>query len=317
MRGVERATDPALLVGMETSDDAGVYRLGERLALVETADIITPLVDDPFTFGRIAAANALSDVYAMGGRPVTAMNLAFFPACSLPLQVLGDILAGGQAAMREAGVCLVGGHTVEDDELKYGLSVTGTIDPDRIVRNSTARPGDRLILTKPLGTGIVTTAIKAEMVPGNVAADAIRWMTTLNAVAAEIMLDCGVSAATDVTGFGLMGHAAEMARGAGVTLRLERRQVPVMAGVGELVADGLVPAGCYRNRDHYGAMVTGEGGTGDDLLPLFDPQTSGGLLIALDPAAAERFLAMAAGRGCFAVAVGDVLSPGDYPIVIA
>lgn len=302
---------------METADDAGVYRLGERLALVETADIITPLVDDPFTFGRIAAANALSDVYAMGGRPVTAMNLAFFPACSLPLHVLGDILSGGQAAMREAGVCLVGGHTVEDDELKYGLSVTGTIDPDRIVRNSTARPGDRLILTKPLGTGIVTTAIKADLAPADVAVEAVRWMTTLNAVAAEIMQECGASAATDVTGFGLIGHAAEMARGAGVTLRLERRQVPVMAGVAELMADGLVPAGCYRNRDHYGGMVTGEGGTGDELLPLFDPQTSGGLLIALDPAAAERFLAMATERGCFAVAIGDVLSLGDSPLVIA
>jgi selenide, water dikinase len=314
LRGVERATDPALLVGMETSDDAGVYRLGERLALVETADIITPLVDDPFTFGRIAATNALSDVYAMGGRPVTAMNLVFFPACALPLAVLGDILAGGKAALREAGACLVGGHTVEDDELKYGLAVTGTIDPERIVRNSTARPGDRLILTKPLGTGIVTTAIKADMAPEKVAAEAIHWMTTLNAVAAEIMLACGANAATDVTGFGLMGHAAEMARGAGVTMRLERRQVPVMAGVKELVADGMVPAGCYRNREHYAPLVTGA--MTDDLLPLFDPQTSGGLLISLEPSNAERFLAMAAERGCFAVAVGDVLPRQESPLVI-
>src|SRR5512147_2671288 len=150
-----RSDDPNLLVGMETSDDAGVYRLGPECALVETVDIITPLVDDPFTFGRIAAANALSDVYAMGGRPVTAMNLAFFPACTLPVEVLGEILAGGQATLAEAGTCLVGGHTVEDDELKYGLSVTGLIDPARIVRNATARPGDTLVLTKPLGTGIV------------------------------------------------------------------------------------------------------------------------------------------------------------------
>jgi selenide, water dikinase len=299
---------------METSDDAGVYRLGERLALVETADIITPLVDDPFTFGRIAATNALSDVYAMGGRPVTAMNLVFFPACTLPLAVLGDILAGGQAAMGEAGACLVGGHTVEDDELKYGLAVTGTIDPTRIVRNSTARPGDRLILTKPLGTGIVTTAIKVDMAPEKVVSEATRWMTTLNAVAAEIMLACGANAATDVTGFGLMGHAVEMANGAGVTMRLERRQVPVMAGVKELVADGLVPAGCYRNRDHYAPLATGA--MIDDLLPLFDPQTSGGLLIALDVASAERFLSMAAERGCFAVAVGDVLPRQESPLVI-
>jgi len=299
---------------METSDDAGVYRLGERLALVETADIITPLVDDPFTFGRIAATNALSDVYAMGGKPVTAMNLVFFPACVLPLAVLGDILAGGQAAVREAGACLVGGHTVEDDELKYGLAVTGTIDPDRIVRNSTARPGDRLILTKPLGTGIVTTAIKVDMAPERVAAEATRWMTTLNAVAAEIMLACGANAATDVTGFGLMGHAAEMARGAGVTIRLDRLQVPMMAGVKELVADGMVPAGCYRNREHYAPLVAGA--MTDDLLPLFDPQTSGGLLVSLEPAAAERFLSMAAERGCFAVAVGDVLRRQEFPLVI-
>ena len=211
-------------MGLGTSDDAGVYRIGEGCALVETADIITPLVDDPFTFGRIAAANALSDVYAMGGRPVTAMNLAFFPACSLPGEVLAEILAGGAAMLREAGCCLVGGHTVEDDELKYGLSVTGLIDPAQVVRNSTARPGDRLILTKPLGTGIVTTAIKAEMCPVEIEAEAVRWMTLLNDRASRLMLRCGATAATDVTGFGLAGHSLEMARGAGVTLRISAGQ---------------------------------------------------------------------------------------------
>ncbi len=203
--------DPALLVGPETSDDAGVYLIGANLALVETADIITPLVDDPHLFGRIAAANALSDVYAMGGRPVTATNLVFFPACALPLGVLAEILAGGLAALREAGVCLVGGHTVEDEELKFGMAVTGLIDPERIIRNSTARAGDVLILTKPLGTGIISTALKADMVSEATVEAAARWMARLNADAAELMLQCNASAATDITGFGLVGHACEMA----------------------------------------------------------------------------------------------------------
>jgi selenide,water dikinase len=303
-------------VGPETSDDAGVFKLDETLALVETCDVITPLVDDPFTFGRIAAANALSDVYAMGGRPVTAMNLAFFPACSAPLEVLALILAGGQETLREAGVCLVGGHTVEDDELKYGLAVTGLIHPERIVRNSSAVPGDRLILTKPLGTGIVATAIKADMAPAGIMAEAIGWMTLLNAGAAGIMTECEASAGTDVTGFGLIGHAMEMAVGAGVTMRLVLDRVPVMGGVTGLIGDGLVPAGCYRNRDHYSPQLGWGGISGEQLLPLFDPQTSGGLLIALPPGSAERFLTLAAAQGCYAVQVGEVLERRKYPVEI-
>ncbi len=316
MAGLAPASDPALLVGPGTADDAGVYRLGERLALVETTDIITPLVDDPFTFGQIAAANALSDVYAMGGKPLTAMNLVFFPVCVLPLEALGAILAGGLAKITEAGACLVGGHTVEDDELKYGLAVTGTIDPDRIIRNSTARPGDRLILTKPLGTGIISTAIKAEMATAASVAEAIGWMTLLNVVAAELMVEYHASACTDVTGFGLVGHATEMARGAGVTIRLDLAAVPLMAGLAGLIRDGLVPAGCYRNRDFYGPGIAGIDHAADELLPLFDPQTSGGLLIALAPAAADSFLLAAAERGCFAVIIGTVLPQQERPIEI-
>jgi selenide,water dikinase len=274
---------------------------------VETADVITPLVDDPFTFGRIAAANAVSDVYAMGARPVTAMNLVFFPACSLPGEVLREILAGGQSTLREAGVCLVGGHTVEDDELKYGLSVTGLVAPDAIIRNSTARPGDVLILTKPLGTGIISTAIKGELATAEVIAEAVRWMTTLNSAAAELMAGCHASAATDVTGFGLIGHAAEMARGAGVTLRIDPAAVPLMNGVSELAADGMLPAGCYRNRDHYLPLLDGTHRDSDALLALFDPQTSGGLLIALAPEDADRFMTSADGLGIFARRIGDVL----------
>lgn len=284
---------------------------------METADVITPLVDDPYTFGRISAANAVSDIYAMGARPVTAMNLVFFPACSLPGEVLREILAGGQSVLQEAGVCLVGGHTVEDDELKYGLSLTGLIAPDRIIRNSTARPGDQLILTKPLGTGIISTAIKGEMATTEVTAEAVRWMTTLNRAAADLMIECHASAATDVTGFGLIGHASEMARGAAVTFRLDIQDIPLMPGVAELAADGMLPAGCYRNRDHYLPLISGMNPNDDTLLPLFDPQTSGGLLISLAPADAERFMASAEGRGIYARRIGSVVPFSSFCLHVA
>ncbi len=314
MRKLERPHDPNLLVGLETADDAGVYRLTDECALVETADIITPVVDDPFTFGRIAAANALSDVYAMGGRPVTATNLVFFP-CALPAEVLSAMLAGGQAALNEAGCCLVGGHTVEDDECKYGMAVSGVVHPERIVRNCTARPGDRLILTKPLGTGIIATATKAELASAEQVAEATRWMTTLNRQAAALMLEYDVSAATDVTGFGLLGHLSEMAQGAGVTMRLWLDRIPLIQGVHELIADGMVPAGCYRNRDHYRPQVSWAG-IADALLPLFDPQTSGGLLIALSPTHAHGLLERAQMEGLFAVEIGAVQERGGACIII-
>lgn len=304
-------------MGPETCDDAGVYRIGHDCALVETADIITPLVDDPFSFGRIAAANAVSDVYAMGARPVTAMNLVFFPACSVAGEVLRDILAGGQSVLKEAGVCLVGGHTVEDDELKYGLSVTGLVHPERIVRNSTARPGDVLVLTKPLGTGIISTAIKGEMASQQEVSEAIAWMTTLNRIAAELMCSCSASAATDVTGFGLVGHACEMARGAGVTIRLALSSIPLMPGVTNLVNDGMVPAGCYRNRDHYLPLILPASCPDQGaLLPLFDPQTSGGMLIALSEGNAGRFMEDAGRLGLFARQIGQVLPFQSYSLEI-
>jgi selenide, water dikinase len=324
LSGLARGDDPNLLVGPETADDAGVYRLGEECALVETTDIITPLVDDPYTFGAIAAANALSDVFAMGGRPVTAMNLVFYPACKLSAEILGEILQGGLAKIREAGACLMGGHTVEDDELKYGLAVTGVVHPDRIVRNSTARPGDRLILTKPIGFGIVSTGIKAELAPEPLIREACRWMTTLNGVAARLMTECDASACTDVTGFGLIGHASEMARGTGVTIALTLSEIPVLSGVRDLIRDGLIPAGCYRNRDFYtrflrdarNSMSAGNGFSSDDLLPLFDPQTSGGLLIALAPDRAEEFLRGAGEAGCFAIPIGEVIPAEEHAVEI-
>jgi selenide, water dikinase len=325
LSGLFGDTDPNLLVGPETADDAGVYRIGEECALVETTDIITPLVDDPWLFGAIAACNALSDVFAMGGRPVTAMNLVFYPACSIAPEVLREILAGGAAKIREAGACLVGGHTVEDDELKYGLAVTGLVHPDRVVRNSTARPGDLLVLTKPIGTGIISTGIKAEMVSDATVDEACRWMTTLNDVAARIMTECGAHAGTDVTGFGLIGHASEMARGTGVTLVLDLDAVPIIPGVFDLFRDGLIPAGCYRNRDFYARFLLDARPSrkadptalpADDLIPLFDPQTSGGLLISLPPHSADTFLRTAGERGCFAVPVGEVVPARGHSVEI-
>jgi selenide,water dikinase len=283
---------------------------------VQTTDIITPLVDDPFTFGRIAAVNAISDVYAMGGRPVTALNLLFVPSC-LPGAVLGEILRGGSSAMAEAGVCLVGGHTVEDDELKYGLAVTGLIHPERIIRNNTPAVGDRLVLTKPLGTGIIATAVKGESALPAAVAEGIHWMTMLNRQGAALMLECGANAATDVTGFGLLGHACEMAAGGGVTLLLKLAAVPLISGVEQLVAEGMVPAGCYRNRDYFTAAVAAAAASAEALLPLFDPQTSGGLLISLPTDAAAAFLERAAAEGLFAVLIGEVVPRREKPVVIS
>jgi selenide,water dikinase len=304
-------------VGPETSDDAGVYRLRDDCALVETADIITPLVDDPFTFGQVAAANALSDVYAMGGKPLTAMNLVFFPSCALPGEILSEILAGGLSKIHEAGACLVGGHSVEDEELKYGLTVTGIIDPKKIVRNSTARPGDVLVLTKPLGFGIISTAVKADMVSDETVRDACGWMTQLNRDAAALMMQDNPSACTDVTGFGLIGHSVEMARGAHVTIRLRLASVPVISGVAELVRDGLVPAGCYRNRDFYSQFLeTAADIAPDEILPLFDPQTSGGLLISLPVRSADDFLLRAEDSGIFARLIGEVIPRCEHSVEI-
>jgi len=273
-------------------------------------------VDDPFTFGRIAATNAISDVYAMGGRPVTALNLLFFPACSLDGEILAEILRGGSQAMNEAGVCLAGGHTVEDDELKYGLAVTGLIDPERIVRNNTPRIGDMLILTKPLGSGIISTAIKGGLASDGQVREAVGWMTGLNSRASELMLQCGASAATDVTGFGLIGHACEMAGSGEVTLCLEIEGIRLMSGVADLVADGMVPAGAYRNRDHFGRNISGLPASADRLLPLFDPQTSGGLLISLSPEGAESFLRISSEEGLFASAIGSVQPRGESAVAV-
>lgn len=281
---------------------------------MESCDVITPPADDPRAFGRIAAVNALSDIYAMGGTPLTAMNIAFFPACSLEPAILGEVLAGGQDALNEAGCCLVGGHTVEDTEIKYGLSVTGTVHPAEVLRNSTARPGDLLVLTKPLGSGILSTAVKGEMATARQEQEVVRWMSLLNRNAAELMLRHRPSACTDVTGFGLIGHACEMALGAGVTIELQLLSIPLMAGVLDQIANGMIPAGCYQNRSYCQPKVSACEQDTDRILPLFDPQTSGGLMIAFAPENAENYLHEAAEKGVFAVRIGAVQSYQGHSI---
>ncbi len=303
-----------MIVGPETADDAGVYYLTDELALVETCDVITPAADDPRAFGRIAAANALSDVYAMGGKPLTAMNLAFFPACSLEPDVLAEVLAGGQEMINQAGCCLVGGHTVEDSELKYGLAVTGTVHPQAVLRNSTAQVGDLLILTKPVGNGIINTAVKGEMATEKQEAEAVRWMSLLNKQAAELMLRHRPNACTDVTGFGLIGHSCEMADGAQVTISIQIDAIPLMTGVLDQIKDGMVPAGCYQNRGFYVPRINAGSSAPDRLLPLFDPQTSGGLLISLSESDAYKLLREADSQGIFATIIGEVQQRQEHPV---
>ena len=282
---------PNLLVGIEHIDDAGVYKIRDDLALVQTVDFFTPIVDDPYTFGQIAAANALSDVYAMGGVPVTAMNLVAFPIQSMEIEILRDILKGGLDKMREAEVVLVGGHSIEDQELKYGLSVTGLIHPDAILTDTGARVGDRIILTKPLGTGIINTAQKGGMAAPKAVQRAIEVMTELNRKAAELMKGFKVHACTDVTGFGLLGHLCEMLGDGKIGIRISLDAIPILPKAEEYAGRGLVPGGAHRNREFYAPKVEGADGCSPALLDvLYDPQTSGGLLIAVAAADAEGIL---------------------------
>ena len=272
--------DENVLVGIEGFEDAGVYRISDELALVQTVDFFTPIVDDPYDFGRIAAANAFSDIYAMGARPLTAMNIVCFAPRMYDIKVLKEIIRGGADKIREAGASLLGGHSVDDQEIKYGLSVTGLVHPKKIVRNIGARPHDLLILTKPLGTGILNTGIKGDMVNEDAAGKLIEVMAALNDRAAKTMRAVGAHAATDVTGFGLAGHLSEMLKDS-IGVQLFPDKIPYFDEAVELAGSGFVPAGLYRNRDFYGKCVVGETrGFFTDIL--FDPQTSGGLLIAVD-----------------------------------
>jgi len=307
-----------VLVGLEKPDDAGVYRLSDDIALVETVDFFTPIVDDPELFGRIAAANSLSDVWAMGARAVSAMNIVCFPSGKMDIDVLRRVLAGGMDALREAGVALIGGHSVDDPELKYGLSVTGVVHPDRFLKNSGARAGDRLVLTKPLGTGVVATGIKGNAADEKSVAAAVASMTALNLGPAELMLEHGARAATDVTGFSLVGHASEMVEESDVGLEIEAGAVPLLPGALELAAMGMLPAGLHRNREFYACRVKIDPNVPQPVTDLLhDPQTSGGLLVALGPDAAEAFvMALTAGGSPEARVIGEFTRENAGKIVV-
>ena len=300
-----------LLVGTSTADDAGVFRIAPDLALVQTVDFFTPIVDDAFQFGAIAAANALSDVYAMGGEPRTALNIACFPQTGVPFDVLTDILRGGVAKAEEAGVVVVGGHTVIDEEIKFGMAVTGVVHPDRILRNVGARPGDAIVLTKRLGTGIVTTATKRGAGEPAAYAAAVESMMALNAAAARALGAFEVHACTDVTGFGLLGHAYEMAHGSDVRLVFDAEKLPVLPGARALAGAGHLTGGCRRNRDWLAGRVEIAGGLPPDLVEIaWDPQTSGGLLVSVPARESEAIVAALTVAGVAAAAVGRVEAHG-------
>lgn len=306
-------------MGFNAADDAGVYLLTPDLALIQTVDFFTPVVDDPYAYGAIGAANALSDVYAMGGQPLTAMNIVGFP-CHGDLAVLAEILRGGAEKVAEAGVVLVGGHTVQDDEPKYGLSVTGVVRPDKVVTNAGAKPGDVLVLTKPLGSGIITTAIKGGVAPPDLVERVTQVMAALNKAAAEAMVEVGVDACTDITGFGLVGHALEMAEASGVCFRIEAGRVPLIEGTRDLARMGSIPGGTYSNRAFFsGKTRMGEHLSETDQLLFYDAQTSGGLLIAVKEEKADELLRQLRRRGVNeAAAIGEVLEeePGGIRIEV-
>ena len=314
LSGLPRTADPNLVVGFDASDDAAVYRVSPEVALIQTVDFFPPVVDDPYDFGRVAAANALSDVYALGGEPKLAMNLLAIPSC-LGAEVAGAILAGGAEKAAEAGAVIAGGHSIEDQEPKYGLCVTGFAHPDRILANTGAREGDLLILTKPLGTGVLTTAAKAGLLDEAACRAMVEVMAALNRAAWAAMVTVSPHACTDITGFGFLGHLKEMAQGSGVSAEIWAGEVPLQPGALALARDGILPAGAYRNRD-----FVGEEARFDPAVPLevadllFDPQTSGGLLIAVPEERGAALLDRLRDGGVTAAAVGRVL-PAGGPLI--
>jgi len=299
--------NPNLLVGLDTSDDAGVYKLTEELALVQTVDFFTPIVDDPYSFGQVAAANAISDIYAMGGKPLTVLNIVAFPIKKLDKSILAEILRGAGDKVKEAGATLVGGHSIDDNEPKFGLAVTGLVHPDKVKTNAGARPGDRLILTKPIGVGILTTSIKKDKLSPEEVARVTSVMATLNKTAAETMEPYDVHACTDVTGFGLMGHAMEMAKGGGVGIRIQASAVPVLPRVRELAEEGFVPGGTKNNYAHVESSIDFHESL-DEIgrYILCDAVTSGGLLISVQEKDADKLLAELQSKGVEAALIGEV-----------
>lgn len=307
--------DDNLLVGIETSDDAAVYKLTDDIATIQTLDFFTPVVDDPYTFGAIAAANSLSDIYAMGGKPTVAMNIVCFPSC-LPIDILGEILKGGADKVLEAGAVVIGGHSVEDDEPKFGLSVMGVVHPDKILKNHGCKVGDALILTKPLGTGIINTAIKAELASKEVYNEAVNIMTTLNKYAGEIITKYSINACTDVTGFGIMGHGYEMATASDITIKLFKNNIPIVSGAEEFAKMGLVPAGTYNNKKYLLGkyeLINVEQWIED---VLFDPQTSGGLLISLPKKEVDDIMRELNKLDIKSAVIGEVIAKETVPIIV-
>ncbi len=300
-------------MGRETSDDAGVYKLRDDLALIQTLDFFTPIVNDPYRFGQIAAVNALSDVYAMGGRPLTAMNIVCFPKNTLDKSVLKEILKGGLEKIHEAGALLVGGHSVDDVELKYGLSVTGIIHPDKVMTNAGARPGDRLILTKPIGTGIIATALKGKAASKEAEAAMIKVMCELNKTAAEVMQEVGAHACTDITGFGLLGHALEMATASKCALILTASRVPIIPYALEYAQMGMIPGGTHANRNYCHRSLTIDSSIPAYILDILsDAQTSGGLLLSVPKARSARLIDLLKKKGVLAAVIGEMVegAPG-------
>lgn len=315
--GIPIPGDPKVMVGISTHDDAGVYRLNDDTALIVTTDFFPPVCSDPYEFGQIAAANSLSDVYAMGGRPLLALNLNMFPAEKIPLGVLREIILGGQSKIDEAGALTMGGHTIDDWPPKYGLAVVGTVEPARLVTNGGARAGQRLILTKPLGTGVIVAGRRLGMVPDEYYRGALEQMKLLNKVGAEVMRKYGVTGATDITGFGLLGHAAGMADASGVTFRLSAAAIPALKGARELIAEGCIPGAVFRNLEHVGGRVSPECDADSRMLAR-DAQTSGGLLMAVDADRAEAALAdlLASGVHPQAAVIGEVVPRGDKSVYL-
>ena len=305
-------SDPRLLVGRETFDDAGVFRLSDDLALVQTVDFFAPIVDDPFDFGQIAAANALSDVYAMGGQPLTALNIVALPTNELPLDILTGILAGGQDKVHEAGALIVGGHTVVDTELKYGLAVTGRAHPDFLLTNAGARPGDQLILTKAIGNGILATAGKRGALSPESQRTMLEAMKMLNGAASRAALAVGSRCATDITGFGLLGHMSHIARASNVTLRVDFDAIPILPGVRDAVRARFVTDGGKRNAEYLRDLVRWEKGTEEDRAILHDPQTSGGLVVCVSRSRVANYLSRVEGS----TVVGEVIERGEVAIEV-
>ncbi len=310
-----KQTDPNVLVGFDKADDAGVYRLGPDLALVQTVDFFTPIVDDPRTFGAVAAANSLSDVYAMGGRPISALSIVGFPNSGRDVSILGEILAGGLSKMQEAGCTVIGGHSIGDEEIKFGYAVTGLINPNRILTNAGARAGDRLILTKRLGTGVISTALKSGQASEESVRAATESMLALNRAASEAALESGAHAATDITGFGLLGHARELALGSGVSLSLDHRRIEFLPGAFDCAKAGHLPGGLKRNMEFILGCVGFANGISDEVKNLlFDPQTSGGLLISAAKNNAPELLKALRQRRVPASEIGEVIEK-THPLI--